>query len=167
MVIQEMTLEECRELLARTSLARLACEMDGQPYVVPVYLTYDGSCLFGFATVGHKIDCMRANPLVCVEVDGIRSQTDWMSVIIFGRYEELSDTPEFQAVRPHAHQLLQSRAMWWEPASVAFEHREYPKSFSPIFYRIQIDQMTGHRALTDRVVGNLGSSAVHKTWLNR
>jgi len=149
MVIKELTPEECVELLERPCLARLACEMDGQPYVVPVYLTYDGTSLFGFATMGYKIDCMRSNPLVCVSIDDIKSSSEWISLVVFGSYEELPDTPEYQELRAHAHQLLQRRAMWWEPASVAVNNREYSKTISPIFYRIQINRMTGRRAFSN------------------
>lgn len=149
MVIHEMTSEECRDALARASLARLGCDMDGQPYVVPVYLAYDGSALFGFATMGYKIDCMRANPLVCVEIDEIKSHDEWMSVVVFGSYEELPCTPEYEAARSQAQELLQRRAMWWEPACVDVEHHGYAKSAAPIFYRIHIDRMTGRRASHD------------------
>jgi nitroimidazol reductase NimA-like FMN-containing flavoprotein (pyridoxamine 5'-phosphate oxidase superfamily) len=146
MQIKDMTIEECRQLLERSSLARLACEMDGQPYVVPIYLVCDGNYLFGFATMGYKIDCMRGNPLVCVEFDEINNISDWKSVVVFGTYEELPDTPEFDAQRAHAHRLLQKRARWWEPACVSVEHHEYPKTFSPIVYRIHINRMTGRAA---------------------
>lgn len=163
MVIQDMTLEECRRALAQVRLARLACEMDDQPYVVPLYLAYDGTKLFGFATMGYKIDCMRANPLVCVEVDDIKSHSEWMSVLVFGRYEELPDTPDNQAARSHAYKLLEQRAMWWEPASIGVEHREYPESSSPIFYCIHIDRMSGRRASPD-----LGAAPRKpSSWLSR
>lgn len=151
MLIQEMTPKECSNFLAQASLARLACEMDGQPYVVPVYVVYYDGCLFGFATMGYKIDCMRSNPLVCVEIDDIKSQNQWTSVVVFGRYEELPDTPQHKAARVHAYELLQKRAMWWELASAAVEHRDYLKPLTPIFYRIYIDRMTGHRASPDQV----------------
>ena len=36
---------------------------------------------------------MRSNPLVCVEVDKIESHDQWVSVIAFGRFEELPETP--------------------------------------------------------------------------
>ena len=146
MVIHEMSLEECRDVLAQGYVARLVCEMDDQPYAVPVNLVYDGTYLFGFATMGLKIDCMRSNPQVCVEIDEIKSQNQWMSVVVFGRYEELPDTLEYKTTREHAHELLQKRAMWWEPAGVAIEYRDSPRTFSPIFYRIHIERMTGHRA---------------------
>jgi hypothetical protein len=96
MVIHEMNREECFRLLAGARIARLGCVCENQPYVVPVYLAYDSSdgeaCLYGFTTVGQKVKWMRANPLVCVEVDEVTSDDQWVSVIAFGRYEELPPT---------------------------------------------------------------------------
>ena len=166
MVIHEMTLEECCDVLAQGHVARLVCEMDDQPYAVPVYLSYDGTYLFGFATMGLKIDCMRSNPLVCVEIDEVKSENQWMSVVVFGTYEELPDTPEYETTRAHAHELLRKRAMWWEPACVSVEHREFAKSFSPIFYRIHIDRMTGHRASPD-TVDHPAAPAAGQSWLSK
>ena len=167
MLIEEMTVEECREVLTWASLARLACEMDGQPYVVPVNLAYDGSDLFGFATMGYKIDCMRANPLVCVEIDDIKTQSEWTSVVVYGTYEELPDIPENETTRAHAYELLERRATWWEPASVSVANLDYPKSFAPIFYRIRIDGMTGHRASPDRVEVDSAQSTKPASRLSR
>jgi nitroimidazol reductase NimA-like FMN-containing flavoprotein (pyridoxamine 5'-phosphate oxidase superfamily) len=167
MLIDEMTIEECRDALSQASLARLACEMDGQPYVVPVYLAYDGSDLFGFSTMGYKIDCMRANPLVCVEIDDIKTQSQWMTVVVYGSYEELPDTPEYETLRAHAHELLQKRAMWWEPAYVSVAHRDYPKSLAPIFYSIHVNRVTGHRASPDLVDVQPARRAKSQNWLGR
>lgn len=167
MVIHEMTIEECCDALAHANVARLVCEMDDQPYAVPVYLVYDGTYLFGFATMGYKIDCMRSNPLVCVEIDEVKSENQWMSVVVFGRYEELPETPEYETTRAHAHELLQKRAMWWEPACVSVEHRDFPKTFAPIFYRIHIDRMTGHRASPDPVHIPPARRVKSPSWLGR
>src|SRR5277367_3412532 len=104
MLIRETSREECLRVLARARLARLACAHDNQPYVVPVYLAYDeaSECLYGFTTHGQKVEWMRANPLVCVEVDEIVAYDQWVSVIVSGRYEELPATPGSDAA------LLQS-----------------------------------------------------------
>ncbi|MFY9608112.1 MAG: pyridoxamine 5'-phosphate oxidase family protein [Blastocatellia bacterium] len=151
MVIQEMTPEECRKALAETGVARLACESAGQPYVVPVCLAYDGKCLYGFSTLGQKIEHMRANPLVCLEIDDVKDQHHWMSVVAFGRFEELPDKPEFKAVRLHALELLQKRATWWEAACVAWAHGDRANPLTPVFYRIHLDRMTGRRVSPDSV----------------
>ena len=42
MIIHEMTEDECRTALERVSFGRLACARDDQPYVVPIYFSYDG-----------------------------------------------------------------------------------------------------------------------------
>lgn len=146
MFIHEMSEAECRQLLERTHVGRLACARDNQPYVVPVSFAFNGTCLYGFTTLGQKIEWMRANPLVCFETDEVLGEFRWSSIIVFGRFEELSDTPEHQSARATAHKLLQCRAMWWEPAYMSQQHRDQPHSLEPVFYRIHIAKMTGHRA---------------------
>ncbi len=149
MVIQEMTPTECFELLQQTGVGRLGCARSGQPYVVPIYFAADKDHIYGFTTLGKKIEWMRANPLVCVEVDEIISPAKWRSVIVFGRYHELPNLPVYASIRNHAHDLLEKRAVWWEPAYVSSTHRGKPHSAQPIFYRISIDEITGHRAEPD------------------
>ena len=155
MVIREMCREECLRVLAGARLARLACAHENQPYVVPVYLAYDQSssgeaCLYGFTTLGQKVAWMRANPLVCVEVDDIKNQFEWTSLVVFGRYEELPGTPEFEAERTRAYELLSRHALWWQPAYVAGSHHAPAADGKPIYFRIFIDKITGHRAVSDK-----------------
>lgn len=150
MFIHEMSTDECNDVLSRANFGRLACARDNQPYVVPMNFTFDGaSCLYGFTTLGEKVEWMRANPLVCFEVDEVTNHNQWLSVIVFGRYEELPDRPEFEREREHAYQFLQKRVMWWEPAYISKEHRDGPHSLTPIFFRIKIEEITGHRANSD------------------
>lgn len=149
MFIREMTEFECRRALQQATVGRLACARDNQPYVVPIYFAFDGQQIFAFTTVGQKIEWMRTNPRVCLEIDERTTHDQWTSVIVFGRYEELPDLPKYEAARIKAHELLQKHVMWWEPAYVGAAHREIPHSEEPIFYRIKIDRMTGHRATPD------------------
>jgi nitroimidazol reductase NimA-like FMN-containing flavoprotein (pyridoxamine 5'-phosphate oxidase superfamily) len=146
MFIHEMTVEQCRTALENANIGRLACARDGQPYAVPINFAFDGTYIYGFTTVGQKIEWMRANPLVCLEVDEIKSQNEWISIVVFGRYEELPDKPEFENARNRAYSFLQERAMWWEPAYITPEHPDQTHSLTPIFYRIHIKKITGHRA---------------------
>jgi len=118
---------------------------------VPVYFAYDNGYLYSFATVGQKIEWMRANPLVCVEADEVVSPEQWVSVIVFGRYEELPDTPEWQGTRTAAHTLLKRNAVWWEPAYVKTILHGTQRPLVPVFYRIHCLQITGHRATPEPV----------------
>ena len=149
MFIHEMTESECRQALQKATVGGLACARDNQPYVVPIYFAFDGHHIYAFATLGQKIEWMRTNPLVCLEIDERTAHDRWTSIVVFGRYEELPDLPKYEAARVKAHEQLQKHAMWWEPAFVGAAHRETPHSDTPIFYRIKIDRMTGHRATPD------------------
>jgi nitroimidazol reductase NimA-like FMN-containing flavoprotein (pyridoxamine 5'-phosphate oxidase superfamily) len=141
-----MTEFECRQALERAGIGRLACAHDNQPYVVPIYFTLHHDHLYAFTTEGQKIEWMRANPRVCVEIDERIGHDRWQSVLVFGRYEELLDEPRYEAARVRALELLQKHPMWWEPAYVGPAHRETPHSEKPVCYRIQIEKITGRRA---------------------
>jgi uncharacterized protein len=145
-LIQELTKPASLDFLARTRLGRLACTQGAQPYVVPIYFAYDNNYLYSFSTVGQKIDWMRANPLVCVQADEVVSSEQWLSVIVFGRFEELPDLPEWRMERALAYALLQRKAMWWEPGYVKTIFHGTQRPLAPVFYRIHIAQITGHRA---------------------
>lgn len=101
-----------KEIVDRDELHRILDEamvmhlgmLDGdRPYVVPLNFARDGDELwFHAATAGHKLDCLRAAPAVCVEVDsfltlraGPIACDDWSSsyesVIGFGAAEIVED----------------------------------------------------------------------------
>jgi nitroimidazol reductase NimA-like FMN-containing flavoprotein (pyridoxamine 5'-phosphate oxidase superfamily) len=166
MVIHEMTEHECRAMLARTHVVRLACARNNQPYVVPVHVDLDGDFLYSYATLGQKIEWMRANPAVCLEAEELSTDQHWASVIVFGRYEELASVPEHQESRAVAERLFQRHAMWWEPASVPVaSHGRQP----PIVFRIRIDRITGRRAGPDRSTVHLSgkTEGTQPRWVAR
>ena len=155
MLIREMNPQECRGLLMRLGSGRLGVAQNNQPYVVPIYFAYEPDRLYGFSTVGQKIEWMRANPLVCVEADEVVSHNNWASVVVFGRYEELPDKPEYAPLRLHAQEVLEKRAMWWQTGYAASQVRGGRKPAAPIFYCIHIEEITGHKGAQDVVESSL------------
>lgn len=152
MFIHNMSEAECRHALKQASVGRIACAQHSQPYVVPIYFAYNDDHLYAVSTIGQKVEWMRANPLVCVEIDEISSPEEWTSVLVFGRYEELPDLPEYKGAREQALALLQRRsARWWEPACVDKDHRNGSHSCTAVAYRIHIDRISGHHATPDIV----------------
>lgn len=141
-----MSEEECRALLARASMGRLGCSLDNQPYVVPICLAYEPDCIYVFSTFGQKIEWMRANPKVCMQIDDIEGESQWRSVIVNGHYQELSE-PKYAAERGHARELLENRHQWWLNALGARWLKSSKESLiDPLFFRVQIVSMTGLRA---------------------
>jgi hypothetical protein len=149
MLIHELTPAECREVLSRTTLARLACSHADQPYVVPVSFAYDSDadCLFSFSAVGRKVAWMRENPKVCVEIEDVADRFHWTTIVILGRYDEIGDSAEHEDIRRRALDLFHGRAEWWLPGAARFESHEHD---AVVVYRIHIDTVTGRRTARDR-----------------
>lgn len=145
MVIHEMSAEECRGFLARTWMGRLGCSFNDQPYVVPICFAYEDDFIYVFATVGQKIVWMRANPKVCIQIDEIKSESHWESVIVNGLYQEMR---EHAVERAHARDLLQKRERWWLDA-LGERHLRSSKDLliEPLFFRVRVDFISGLRAL--------------------
>ena len=145
MRIEAMTEDECRVVLASQHVvAHLACARDNQPYIVPIHLHLDGAYLYGYSTLGQKIEWMHTNPLVCLEVDEVASDWQWASVIVYGQYEELPDTPEHGESRKIAERIFQQHPLWWEPALVpVIAHQPG----LPVVFRIRMARVTGRRAM--------------------
>ena len=169
MLIHELTRQESLDALASTHLGRLACCQRMQPYIVPFYFAYQNNCLYSFSLPGQKIDWMRANPSVCVEADHMRRE-EWSTVVVFGRYLELSDTAEMRSERALALELLQQRAQWWNPGSLRMMQAGTPPALVPIFYRISIVQITGRRATVEPGAPDTKQStadSVKEGWLHK
>src|SRR5688500_12652053 len=145
MRVHELTQPECAEILTRSDLGRLACAHEGQPYIVPIHYSFDEArrCLYAFSTIGQKIEWTRDSAKGCVEVEDIRDKDRWTTVLAFGRYEEMSDSPDDKAARQRAQALFEQRPEWWLPAAAKVGSQEH---HSMVLYRIRIDRMTGRRA---------------------
>jgi hypothetical protein len=144
MLVHNLSRVECHEVLARAPIWRLACAKEGQPYIIPVHLVFDFDYLYGLATRGRKIEWMRANPLVCVEVEELGpEERQWTSVLVFGLFEEVTRTPEHDDARRRAETLLAGHEGFWWPATTKSAVRERSE---PVLYRIRISRMTGRRA---------------------
>jgi nitroimidazol reductase NimA-like FMN-containing flavoprotein (pyridoxamine 5'-phosphate oxidase superfamily) len=149
MVIYDLTPEECRKVLDRENFGRLACARGNQPYVVPIGFAYQSEYLYGFSAVGQKIEWMRANPCVCVEIDTLTSLDRWLSVIVTGCYEELPDISEWSEEVIGAYELFRQRSLWAQPAYISAVHRDPSQGPTLVYYRIHIDKLTGRRAFPD------------------
>ncbi len=149
MLITKMRTRECRELLARLGFGRLACSCDDRPYIVPIYFSFDADRLYCFSTVGQKILWMRQNPLVCVETDEISAHDDWKSVVVLGKYVEISNNTESAKARNYVRSLLQRRPLWWQSGYTINQVRRRSNAVVPIYYCILIEKMTGLRGSPD------------------
>ncbi|MFU0505223.1 pyridoxamine 5'-phosphate oxidase family protein [Pseudaminobacter sp. NGMCC 1.201702] len=151
MIVKEIDREGCIAVLAASRVARLACCKDGQPYAVPIHYAFDDQHLYSFSMPGQKIEWMRANPLVCVQVDDLVTSRDWRSVVVYGVYEELRDRIGWKRERDRAWSLLEKHANWWEPGSLKPVRQPVAPGSSHLFYRIKITSVTGRQTDEDNL----------------
>lgn len=145
MLIHELDQAECSAVLQRNSLGRLGYARFDQPYIVPIHFSFDPdrSNVYGFSTIGEKVECMRRNPRVCLEIDEIVDKNHWTTVLVVGRYREIHRDPREADARRRAEQLFSERNEWWLPGAAKLASQEHEHA---VIFRISIDRLTGRRA---------------------
>ena len=146
MIVQTLSAPECTTLLVKNRLARLACARDGQSYVIPIYYAYSAHYLYAFSMPGKKIEWMRENPLVSVQVDERGTGREWKSVVVDGRYEELPDRIGHKVERDRAWSVLSKHVDWWEPGALKPTAPPISDHSPHVFFRISIEQLSGREA---------------------
>jgi nitroimidazol reductase NimA-like FMN-containing flavoprotein (pyridoxamine 5'-phosphate oxidase superfamily) len=94
-MIGALTPERIEHMLHLEVVGRIGCHADGRTYVVPISYAYDGEAIYGYSFEGLKLRIMRQNPAVCFEVDRFEVDShgalaSWESIVVQGRFEELS-----------------------------------------------------------------------------
>jgi nitroimidazol reductase NimA-like FMN-containing flavoprotein (pyridoxamine 5'-phosphate oxidase superfamily) len=139
---------EIDTIIRSAEVCRLAFAVENEPYIVPVSFGYDGSAIyFHTARDGRKIDCIRANPRVCFElecnVELLTHDTkpcDWgfsyESVIGYGTVIELSESEE----RRHGlnQVMLQYSEREWMMDDASMDRTRV--------WRLDIESVTGKRS---------------------
>ena len=102
---QQLSREECEEILCRAASGVLAVTGDGGwPYAVPLsYVWHEGALYFHCARTGHKLDAIRQDARVsfCVVAQDLivpeEYTTYFRSVVVFGRAKVLEDPAQIRA----------------------------------------------------------------------
>lgn len=126
-------------------------DKDGGPYCLPLSIVRDGDNIyFHAATGGHKTDCLRADPHVCLTCVGDTRltpedfSTDYESAVVRGRASEVTDTAE----KTHALRLISQR--YAASNMAAFEDTLNRHIAHTAVWKITIDDITGKRRHTHR-----------------
>jgi uncharacterized protein len=134
-MISEIGYRESRELLRAQNIGRLGCCRESMPYVIPVNYFFDGEDIYIHSMPGRKVQIMRANPHVCLQVDEIEDTFNWLSVIAFGQFEEVYDTAERGRILAAMFQRF--------PHMTPVESKVRDSMSEVIVFRIRIEQLTG------------------------
>lgn len=142
--------QEAREFLATCHFGSLGCYAGDEQYVVPISFALDGNRIIGQTKPGKKVEMMRQNPQVCLEVHEVNAIDDWKSVILWGRYEELSGLDANDAMG----KLIDHFAEMVDPTSGRSPRDVTPRQVDgqpqvDLVYCIHIDRITGRCEVPD------------------
>ena len=128
---------ESLSLLEEKQFAHLACHAGHEIYLVPISYVYSDQSIYSHSKPGRKIDLMRKNPKVCLQVEDIKDFFHWKSVIVWGRYEELKGDQANRAMR-----LLLQKFREQNKRHSSLELDFSAQLESAIIYQIHIEKMT-------------------------
>jgi nitroimidazol reductase NimA-like FMN-containing flavoprotein (pyridoxamine 5'-phosphate oxidase superfamily) len=112
--------------------------------VVPVTYCYDGEAIYAHSRDGLKLQMMRRNPDVCIEVDRTTDLSNWRSVIAWGRFEELHGPAAMTALRrlvQHVMPMIHSETSL--PADAERPQGLGAGVFDATVFRIPLGEKTG------------------------
>lgn len=128
---------ESLDLLRSARVGRLGCIVNGDPYIVPINITFENDSIYSHSLPGLKITALRANPRACVQVDEVENDLRWSSVLVFGNFEEIVRPTE----RKEILGMLLKRFALLTPVESAIALDGSP--LEVIIFRISIDRITG------------------------
>jgi nitroimidazol reductase NimA-like FMN-containing flavoprotein (pyridoxamine 5'-phosphate oxidase superfamily) len=144
-MIGTLTNEQIEHILRGGLIGRIGCCDGNSVYVVPVTYVFDGEHIYAHSREGLKIQIMRANPVVCFEVDSIETMTNWRCVIVHGEFQELKTAEEqergLKILKDRLAPYLLSETL--RPRGFDYAPAKVEKDRKPVIYRIQISRMSG------------------------
>lgn len=135
---RDLSERECRELLSRNHVGRIAYQIGEYVNIVPLGYVYHGDWLACRTQEGSKVSVLRRSPYVAFEVDEVEGLFDWKSVVVQGSWYE-----EDRPTTGREETLAALRAV--APSVLTPED---PTPFRDILFRIHIREITGRAATT-------------------
>ena len=137
-MIKNLDKYEAQKLLKEQKLGHLGCVLEsGEPYVVPVNYLFKDDEIYIHCLPGQKLDALRANGKVCLQVEQIEKPCRWQSAIAFGEFQEVKRMnkkveilKEFSAHFDHLTPVEAMSEEHWNPGGL-------------VVFRLNIKRITG------------------------
>lgn len=148
----DLTNNAIERVLRNNYLGHLAYISQGKPYVIPVtyYFDFSDNSIISYTSEGHKIDAMRENKSVSLQVEEIQSMFNWESAMVHGTYEELKGSVAEQKLKQFTKgvkSLIRRKEHREVELINEFSSKLYDRG-NPIVYRIKILEVMGKRRET-------------------
>jgi len=92
--VKNMKSDEIEDFLGRVNYGHLGCSSDNHPYVLPIHFAYDQQTIYIYTTEGKKSEMIDANAEVCLQVEKVVDNENWVSVIVVGDAQRLASAAD-------------------------------------------------------------------------
>jgi nitroimidazol reductase NimA-like FMN-containing flavoprotein (pyridoxamine 5'-phosphate oxidase superfamily) len=134
------------QVLRSEIVGHLGCSADGRIYVVPMSYVYDGDYIYAHAVEGLKLRMLRANPNVCFQVERVENLANWVSVILWGEFEEMPHEEAHDAMQLFLDRMepLQASETAVSPHRAPTDVPALDLQGNPmVFFRIRLRERSG------------------------
>lgn len=140
-VFRDLTRNECEGLLSTQRIGRLAYAHQNRVDVEPMAYIWDEDTAFLRTGPGVKLDVLKHNPWVALEVDAVEGPFNWRSVVVKGTvyFLRAAGTEFDQATYQRGLRALRRL----EPR---FGTPDDPMGDRTMMFRIHVDSITGRMA---------------------
>jgi len=150
--MKNLSNSESITLLKDNYIGHLSYIAQGSPFTIPITYYYDkiSYAIISYSAEGHKMDSMRKNSEVALEVEEIESNNNWQSVLVHGTFEELhgSDAKYYLHEFTEGVKSIITQKEHTHPEFISeFSSKSSSKKI-PVVYRIKIEEITGKRKET-------------------
>ena len=148
-MIKNLVQKEINYILENNYIGHLGYIYQGKPFVIPITYFFDikNNCIICYSGDGHKINAMRKNNAVSLQVADIDSVNNWRSVLVHGIFEQHFGSD----AKAYLHQFsLGVKDIITEKAHIKpnyiseFSSKIY-KGDIPIVFLIKIEDITGKK----------------------
>lgn len=143
----DLSLIEMRDTLSSVYYGHLGFKHDDRMQILPITYAFHEHAIYSFSFHGTKVDAMRAEPNVCFQVEQILSSDHWRSVMLWGKYEELSGEEAAEGMNLLLDRLY-TEGVNHKSIFLPFRHSKEAmikaaQNMDTIVYRINISEMIG------------------------
>lgn len=148
-MIQNIEEKEMRFILENNYVGHLGYIYQNRPFVVPItyYFDKDKNAVICYSGDGHKMNAMRINKEVCLQISAINTVNNWKSVLAHGKFEQHFGSN----AKAYLHQFslgVKDIILEKEQTKLDFIYEFSSKvneEGNPIVFLIEIEEMTGKK----------------------
>ncbi len=141
----DLTQKDCERVLTSNYYGHLGyIHSNGEPHVLPITYLYQDGNIYSYTKEGEKLESMRKNPSICVQVEHVKNGFEWESVLCWGLFEEITDANDahdiaVQIAEAHGKIVLATNE---SPVSPPLTHLQEGIE-NNVVYRLKPRRMTG------------------------